>query len=98
VVSDSDGPVGPAVMVMAQLRGMPGPARIAPTEENGRFTFRSLPPGEYFLTAMDTGSRFFQLPPEIVENVGKAVTVGEGASVSADLRLTTAESLRLDAR
>ncbi len=94
VVSDSDGPVGPAVNVMAT-----GPhGGWAQTDEHGRFSFAGLPPGEYLLIAMDTGPGM--LPPESLmrllhfEKLGKAVTVGDGDSATVDLRLTTREDFR----
>ncbi len=94
VVSDSDGPVGPAVNVMAT-----GPhGGWAQTDEHGRFSFAGLPPGEYLLIAMDTGPGM--LPPESLirllhfEKLGKAVTVGDGNSATADLRLTTRDDFR----
>jgi hypothetical protein len=91
VVSDSDGPVGPEVTVMATRRNQ-GPSRITRTDENGRFSLAGLPPGEYLLTAMDMGPGM--LLPEVFEKLGKAVTVGEGDSATAELRLTTRDDLR----
>jgi hypothetical protein len=91
VVSDSDGPVGPEVNVMA-TRGNHGPARFTRTDGNGRFSFADLPSGEYFLIAIDTAPGM--LPPELFEKLTKAVTVGDGDSATAELRLTTRDDLR----
>jgi len=85
VVSDSDGPVGPSVNVIAIGRTQ-GRFLRAQTDENGRFSFADLPSGDYFLIAMDLPA---MLPPEFFEKLGKAVTVGEGDSATADLRLST---------
>ena len=70
---------------MASRRNQ-GPTRITQTDDNGRFSFAGLPPGEYLLTAMDLPG---MLLPEVLEKLGKAVTVGEGVSATADLRLIT---------
>ena len=56
MVSDSDGPVGPAVTVMATRRNQ-GRYSITRTDENGRFSLVGLPPGEYLVIAMDMGAR-----------------------------------------
>jgi hypothetical protein len=90
VVSDSDGPVGSAVNVIATGRTQ-GRFRRTQTDENGRFSFTDLPPGEYLLTAMDSPG---MLLPEVLERLGKAITVGEGNSATAELRLTTRDDLQ----
>jgi len=88
VVSDSEGPVGPAVTIMATRKNQ-GPFLTTQTDENGRFSMAGLPGGDYFLVAMDMGAA--RLPAESVERLGKTVTVEEGATVTADLRLTTSD-------
>jgi hypothetical protein len=94
VVSNSAGPVGPAVTVIAFRNG---PSRVTQTDENGRYSFASLPPGEFFLIAMDTGPGPGMVPPGLLlQRLGKAVSVGDGASATADLRLTTQDDFRVD--
>jgi hypothetical protein len=96
MVSDFDGPVGPAVNVMATRKNQ-GPYRFAQTDENGRFSFAGLPPGEYSVLAMDTGPGM--LWPKIIEKLGKTVTVDEGATVATDLRLTSNDDVQgIDSR
>jgi hypothetical protein len=97
VVHDSAGPAGPGILVMAHRR-IPGQIqnRVAQTDESGRFSFTSLPPGEYILTATDTGGWFVPLPPELIEKLGKVVTVGQGAPATTELQLITTDNLRAD--
>ena len=71
-----------------------GPVRVRPTDESGRFSLAGLPPGDYFLTAMDTGPGFLRLAPGVMEKLGKVVTVGESASAAVELRLITMDDLR----
>jgi hypothetical protein len=93
VISDSDGPVGPSVTVIARrVVQEPGPARVTQTDENGHFSLTGLPAGEYRLIAMDIGVGL--LLPEFSEKLGKPVTVAEGATASANIRLTTIDDLR----
>ena len=68
------------------------------TDDSGRFSLKGLPPGEYILTAMDTGTGFPQIAPGRIDKVGKTVTLGESASETVELRLTTMEDLRVDLR
>ncbi|HEV3330571.1 MAG TPA: carboxypeptidase regulatory-like domain-containing protein [Bryobacteraceae bacterium] len=56
VVSDLNGPAGPAVTVVAERKSQ-FPPRFAQTDESGRFSFSGMPPGEYFLVAEDVGGR-----------------------------------------
>jgi hypothetical protein len=91
VVSDWEGPVAPGVTVMASRRNE-WPYRVTQTDENGRFSIVDLPPGDYFLAAMDSGPGW--LPPKIIEKLGKTVTVGEGVTAAADLRLTVNDDVR----
>ncbi|HEY7338813.1 MAG TPA: carboxypeptidase-like regulatory domain-containing protein [Bryobacteraceae bacterium] len=95
VVNDSDGPVGPGVLVTAH-RTTSGPTRIKQTDESGRFSFTGLPPGEYILTAMDTGTGPAYLAPELLEKHSKVVRLGEGVSATTELRLITMDDLRAD--
>ena len=98
VVNDSAGPVGAEIVVMAQSRSLQSASVRRLTDDSGRFSLRGLPPGEYVLTAMDTGSGFIQLAPQVLDKVGKPVTLGEGASATVELRLTTMEELRMALR
>jgi hypothetical protein len=97
VVNDSTGPAGPGVMVAAHNRTL-GLTRVTQSDESGRFSFGSLPPGEYLLTAVDTGNSFIRFPPEVIEKLGKIVTLEEGVAVTTELGLITTDSLRVDFR
>jgi protocatechuate 3,4-dioxygenase beta subunit len=100
VVNDSSGPAGSGIMVTAHRRTSAltlAVTRFAQTDGSGRFSFTGLPPGEYILTAMDTGG-FFILPPETMETLSKVVSVGEGVSATTELRLITTEDLKVDSR
>jgi hypothetical protein len=88
MVSDSEGPVGPAINVIATRRDQP-PYRTQ-TDQSGRYSLEGLPPGEYSLTAMDIGP----VPPESIEKLGKAITVGEGVATTVDLQLTSIDDVR----
>jgi protocatechuate 3,4-dioxygenase beta subunit len=96
VVNDSAGPAGPGIVVMARGRTL-GQNRITQTDESGRFSFTRLPPGEYLLTAMDTGGMGF-FWAEGLEKLSKVVSVGEGVSATTELRLITTDDLRVDSR
>jgi protocatechuate 3,4-dioxygenase beta subunit len=98
MVSDSGGAVGAAITVLAHSGGSPGVTRMAQTDENGRFSLAGLPPGEYKLVAVDIGIWIGQPPPEIMEKLGTVVSVGEGASATAELRLITTEDVRVTLR
>ena len=97
VVNDSAKPVGPGIVVTAHHRTL-WQNRVTQTDESGRFTFTNLPPGEYLMTAMDTGTGFFGPAPVPSEKLVKAVTVGEGVSATTELQLITLDSLQVDAR
>ena len=83
VVSDSNGPVGRGILVFAT------PFHMAATDEKGQFSFEGLPPGQYYVVAMDVPG---MLPPEIILKAGTPVTVAEGAT-STNLKLTTRDEL-----
>lgn len=94
VVVDSAGPVGPNVTVVAALRRFQGRRTpLTQTDQSGRFSFRNLPAGDYFLAAMDTGM-LVPLMPGLFERIGTPVTVNDDDSVSVELPLTTANELR----
>jgi hypothetical protein len=95
VVNDSAGPAGPGIIVEAHRRTM-GPTSLTRTDESGRFSFTGLPPGEYLLTAMDTGMGFFW--SEAIEKLSKAVGLGDGVSATTELRLITNDDLQVDSR
>jgi large repetitive protein len=84
VVSDSNGPVGRGIFVFATPS-----FHIASTDEKGQFSFEGLPPGQYYVVALDIPG---MLPPEIILKVGTPVTVGDGAT-STNLKLTTRDQL-----
>ena len=98
VVNDSAGPVGAGIVVMALSRSSESTLLRRLTDDSGRFSLKGLPPGEYILTAMDTGTGFPQIAPGRIDKVGKTVTLGESASETVELRLTTMEDLRVDLR
>lgn len=83
VVNDSDGPVGPGVFVFAASDALP--PRITQTDGMGRFSIKGLPPGDYFLLAMNVPG---MLPPEMIAKLGTAVSVTDSAT-SINLRLKT---------
>jgi hypothetical protein len=92
VVSDSGGPVG-AVTVMATNRSRQPTYRITRTDENGKFSFGGLPPGDYFLAATDIGDEPL-ISPDVLAKLGKTVSVDDGAAAAIDLRLITTDDLR----
>ena len=96
VVNDAEGPVGPGIIVVAHHRTLGRINRVTQTDESGRFSLTGLPPGEYLLTAMDTGTGF-PLSPE-PEKLGKVVTLGENASATTELQLITLGGLQVDSR
>ena len=97
VVHDSAGPAGPGILVMAHRKNSGQiQNRVAQTDASGHFSFTSLPAGEYTLTAMDTGGWFIQLPPELIEKLGKVVTLGQGVSATMELQLITTDNLQVD--
>ncbi|MGD0136935.1 MAG: carboxypeptidase-like regulatory domain-containing protein [Bryobacteraceae bacterium] len=87
VVSDSNGPVGPGIFVIA-IRET-AQLRRAVTDDKGQFSFEGLPLGQYYVVAMDGPG---MLPPEIILKLGTPVTVTDGAT-STNLKLTTRDAL-----
>jgi len=96
-VSDVMGPVGAGITVMLTGKTR-GAIRIMQTDDSGRFSFAGLPPGEYILTATDSGPGFPRMPPDLLERVGKTVTLGEGVSATVDVQLTTMDDTQLNVR
>jgi hypothetical protein len=96
VVNDSAGPVGAGIVITAQSRRGQNVFVRRLTDASGMFSLKGLPPGEYVLTAMDMGTGFPQIAPRVLDKVGKTVTLGESASETVELRLTTMEDLRVD--
>ena len=80
------------ITVIAHLHGEQFVTSVR-TDENGRFSFADLPPGGYSLAAVDSGPGL--LLPEMVDKVGKVLTVGEGESASLELPLTTIDLVRI---
>jgi hypothetical protein len=72
----------------------PGPGRNAiarPTGDDGRFSFRTLRPGEYYLVAVDHIQNGQWMDPEYLESVvrnGTRISVSEGDTKTVDLKLT----------
>jgi hypothetical protein len=88
VVSDSNGPVGRGIFVFASSERLP--FRVGGTDEKGQFSFEGLPPGQYYVVAMDVQG---MLPPEIILKLGTPVTVADGVT-STNLKLTTREAFQ----
>jgi hypothetical protein len=96
-VTDADGPVGSGITVIAHQRAAPGFLASIRTDETGHFSLVAMPPGEYVLTAVESGPvplGFFTMDPSIEQKLGKPTTVYDGASVSVNLRLITSDELR----
>ena len=97
VVTDSDAPVGPGITIFAVRNAAPSPTPLrlpmARTDQNGHFSLSRVPPGDYVLVAVDAAG-FPIFPPEVLDRLGKSVSVGDGDSVTADLRLTTPADVR----
>jgi hypothetical protein len=65
--------------------------RIARPEQDGRFRVRGLPPGDYFVTAVESLEQGRQFVPDVqarLRDTARRFTVREGESVVLDLRLT----------
>jgi len=65
-----------------------------PLDNQGRFTLESIPPGDYKLFAWQAMERGAYLDPEFpqqFEDLGKAVSLKEGASMSVQLDAIPAE-------
>ncbi len=86
LVTDSDGPVGPGVFVLASSETVP--LEITTTDGMGRFSFKGLPAGQYSLVAMDLPGI---LPPDVLAKVGTVVDVTDGA---ASVNLSVNPNLR----
>lgn len=86
VVTDSDGPVGPGIFVLASSETLP--LQITGTDDMGRFLFKGLPPGQYSLVAMDLPAI---LPPDVLAKVGTVVDLTDGA---ASVNLSVNPNLR----
>jgi large repetitive protein len=88
VVSDSNGPVGRGITVLATCE--PLPLRIAVTDEMGQFSFEGLPTGQCYVIAMDVPG---MLLPEIFLKLATPVTVADGAT-STNLNLKMRDELK----
>ena len=75
-------------------RAQPSYFRSTLTDNQGRFTLESIPPGDYKLFAWQAMERGAYLDPEFLqqfEDLGKAVSLKEGASMSLQLDSIPAE-------
>lgn len=96
VLTDSSGKPTSDYMIVAAASDsrywVPGSRRISVTRPgpDGRYTFRSLPPGSYVMAAVIDPEPGAQYDPEFLKSLGAAgvtVTVLEGAKVTQDLRV-----------
>jgi hypothetical protein len=99
-VRDSERLVGPGITVLA-LQAIPAAASgrvpTTRTDENGHFSLSGLPPGDYVLFAIDLAIGRPPIPallaPGVLDRLGKSVSVGDGDSITADIRLTNPDDL-----
>jgi hypothetical protein len=96
-VTDSNGPVEAGIVVIA-LNKTRGDVRTTQTEDSGRFSFSTVPPGDYILSAIDIGNTSIRVSPEVASKFGRAVTVAEGASETVDVPLITTAAVQMDRR
>jgi len=82
-----------AVLVPDQARDRQDLYKTAVTDQDGRFTFRGITPGDYRIFAWEDIEPFAYFDPAVVkqyEAVGKAIRVQESSSESAEIRLIPA--------
>jgi protocatechuate 3,4-dioxygenase beta subunit len=82
-----------AVLVPDQARGRQDLYKTAVTDQDGRFTFRGVTPGDYRIFAWEDIEPFAYFDPAVVkqyEAAGKPVRVQESSSESAEVRLIPA--------
>lgn len=83
----------PVVLVPDKARHRDELYKTADTDQNGRFRFRRVPPGDYKIFAWESIEPFEYYDPQILEKYGaegKAVRVREGSSETVDVRMIPA--------
>jgi hypothetical protein len=82
-------PFGRVVLVPApRWRGNPNLFKATFTDQDARFAFKGVPPGEYTVLAWDWVRQFSYLNPEVlseVEKLGQKITVGRSATSTLEL-------------
>jgi hypothetical protein len=93
-VMTADGPIaGVQVVMIPRDRTRADLYKFANTDQNGRFTIRGIPPGQYKLFAWEEIETNAFRDPEFLrlyEELGKAVGIVEGDRVTVDVRLIPA--------
>ena len=93
VVLNDEKPANSAVVVLvpdANRRSQMGQYPVTGISPEGRFTFTSIPPGEYTLFAWDKADNGAYMDPEFLhpyEKSGRAVHAEEGSKLSVQLEL-----------
>ena len=73
----------------------PGPLQNASTDQEGRFTFRGITPGDYRIFAWEDIEPFAYFDPAVVkqyEAAGKLVRIQESSAETAEVRIIPAET------
>jgi hypothetical protein len=94
-VTDARSQVVPGVQVVAipAERGRANDYRMATTDQNGRYTFPGLTPGDYQLFSWEVFENGAQYDPDFLkqhDQQGKRVHVAESSNQNIDLRLIPA--------
>src|SRR5262249_13619370 len=79
-----------AVLVPERLQNRLDLYRTAVTNQDGRFTIRGLPPGDYRLLAWEDIEPFAYFDPEVLrqyEALGKAIRIQESSKETAEVRI-----------
>lgn len=96
VLTDTAGKPSPDyTLVLASTESrywFPGSRRIVMTRPgpDGQYTFRGLPPGQYFLAAVIDPEQGIQYDPEFLKEIAGAaitITINEGAKTTQDVRV-----------
>lgn len=96
ILTDTAGKPAPDYMIIAASAEsrywLPGSRRIvlARPGPDGRYAFRALPPGQYFIAAVIDPEQGIQFDPEFLKEVAGAtisITIAEGAKLTQDLRV-----------
>jgi hypothetical protein len=82
-----------AVLIPDRSRDRTELYRTATTDQNGHFTMRGIQPGDYKIFAWESIEQFSYYDPEVLvqfEQKGKAVTIGESAKPTVEVKLIPA--------
>jgi hypothetical protein len=83
-----------AVLIPDQDRSRTELIKSAVTDQNGRFTLRGVSPGNYKIFAWEGLESNAYFDPEVLrqyEQQGKAVRVGEGEKITAEVKMIPAK-------